>query len=246
MSTGRFWKPGHGTVQFEGSKAYDLGDIDDGKPKQKGRKEARGSKRAAAQQDGSIRIAGAGSRDGLSTRLKGMKFMQKDKEARLGKQAAAAAVASTESTLSAGAWSLGLPPGPLVGKGTASFRCVADDHATPSAVAPAKAAPVAAAVAAPGRASFNQFNKALDSLVKERERSNKRGREAASMADAAVSDMELAAVLGRSSAKAKGLSAAERRRRIRAADAASDAGRADKERRKGRGQGKSKKAKRRE
>jgi hypothetical protein len=27
MATGRFWKPGHGTVEYSGSKRYDLGDL---------------------------------------------------------------------------------------------------------------------------------------------------------------------------------------------------------------------------
>jgi len=253
MSTGRFWKPGHGTVQYEGSKAYDLGDLDGSKQdgKRAGKrgkagksgKPEKGGKRATAQADGTIRVAGATSRDGLSSRLKGMKFMQKDTESRLGKQATAAAEASADAALSAEAWSLGLPSGPLLASGAAAFRCVADDAATP-AVPVAEASTGTASVAAPGRTSYNQFNKALDTLVQERERASKRGREAATMADAAVSDMELAAALGKSSARAKGLSTAERRRRIRAAEAAEEAGRSDRERRKG--SGKSKKHRRKE
>lgn len=221
-STGRFWKPGHGTVQFSSSSAYDLAGLGSGKDKARG---GSGNKAGAAARGGGLRPGSSKDGEGLSSRVKGMKFMQRDSKVQADLDAAAALEASAAAARSSESWSLGLPAGPLVGGASGGLRCVADDHAAPS-VAPASAAsgkvlPAAGegvAVAAPGRASYGKFNKSLEALVKERERADKRKRDADDMDDVGVSDSEMAAVLGHSRAKAKGLSGKARRQRIREAD----------------------------
>lgn len=172
-----------------------------------------------------MRIGSSKEAEGLSSRVKGMKFMQRDTKVQADLDAAAALEASAAAARSSESWSLGLPAGPLVGGASGGLHCIADDHAAPSAASAGTAAGKVArddsegvAVAAPGRASYGKFNKSLEALVKERERAEKRQRDTDEMDDVGVSDSEMAAALGHSRAKAKGLSSKARRQRIREAD----------------------------